>query len=52
VESSEEHVSILRLKQLLFGATVYELQKLRCNLCGTIFTARTPRHQHAAPRAS
>ena len=24
------------------GATVYELQKLRCNLCGEIFTARTP----------
>ena len=24
------------------GATVYEVQKLRCNLCGAIFTARTP----------
>lgn len=24
------------------GATVYELQKLRCNLCGTIFTAPAP----------
>jgi transposase len=23
-------------------ATVYELQKLRCNLCGTIFTAKPP----------
>jgi len=24
------------------GATVYELQKLRCNLCGEIFTAQAP----------
>ncbi len=24
------------------SATVYELQKLRCNLCGEIFTAKTP----------
>ena len=24
------------------GATVYELQKLRCNLCGQIFTAKAP----------
>jgi hypothetical protein len=23
-------------------ATIYELQKLRCNLCGTVFTARVP----------
>ncbi len=23
-------------------ATVYELEKLRCNLCGTVFTARAP----------
>ena len=28
--------------QAPLGATVYELQKLRCNLCGEIFTARTP----------
>jgi len=28
--------------QAPLGATVYELQKLRCNLCGKIFTARTP----------
>src|SRR5262249_1267673 len=24
------------------GATVYELDKLRCNLCGEVFTAQTP----------
>jgi len=28
--------------QTPLGATVYELQKLRCNLCGTIFTAKAP----------
>jgi hypothetical protein len=28
--------------QAPLGATVYELQKLRCNLCGTIFTAKAP----------
>jgi transposase len=28
--------------QAPLGATVYELQKLRCNLCGEIFTAPTP----------
>jgi transposase len=28
--------------QAPLGATVYELQKLRCNLCGAIFTAPAP----------
>jgi transposase len=28
--------------QAPLGATVYELQKLRCNLCGTTFTAQRP----------
>jgi len=28
--------------QAPLGATVYELQKLRCNLCGAIFTASPP----------
>jgi len=28
--------------QAPLGATVYELQKLRCNLCGKIFTASAP----------
>lgn len=28
--------------QAPLGATVYELQKLRCNLCGRIFTAKAP----------
>lgn len=27
-----------------FQATVYELQRLRCNLCGQIFTAQAPDH--------
>ena len=25
-------------------AKVYELQKLRCHLCGKVFTAEAPRH--------
>jgi len=28
--------------QAPLGATVYELQKLRCNLCGEVFTAQAP----------
>jgi hypothetical protein len=33
----------VRLKgQAPIGATVYELEKLRCNLCGEVFTARQP----------
>ena len=28
--------------QAPLGATVYEVQKLRCNLCGMIFTAKAP----------
>lgn len=27
-----------------FQATIYELQRLRCNLCGQIFTAQAPDH--------
>jgi transposase len=34
---------LVRLRgQAPLGATVYELQKLRCNLCGDIFTATPP----------
>jgi transposase len=34
---------IIRIRgQAPLGATVYELQKLRCNLCGAIFTASAP----------
>ena len=34
---------IVRIKGLPpLPATVYELEKLRCNLCGTVFTARAP----------
>ncbi len=35
--------TIVRIKGLPpLPATVYELEKLRCNLCGTVFTAKAP----------
>jgi len=43
VYESVEPGHIVRIcGQAPLGATVYELQKLRCNLCGQIFTAQTP----------
>jgi hypothetical protein len=34
---------LVRIKgQAPIAATVYELQKLRCNLCGEVFTAEAP----------
>jgi len=34
---------LVRIKgQAPIAATVYELERLRCNLCGTVFTAATP----------
>jgi transposase len=43
VYESVEPAHLVRIKgQAPLGATVYELQKLRCNLCGEIFTAQTP----------
>jgi transposase len=43
VYESVEPGHLVRIKgQAPLGATVYELQKLRCNLCGDIFTAQTP----------
>jgi transposase len=43
VYQSVEPGHLVRIKgQAPLGATVYELQKLRCNLCGEIFTAQTP----------
>jgi len=43
VYESVEPGHLVRIRgQAPLGATVYELQKLRCNLCGQIFTARTP----------
>jgi transposase len=43
VYETAEPGRLVRIKgQAPLGATVYELQKLRCNLCGEIFTARTP----------
>jgi transposase len=43
VYESVEPGHIVRIRgQAPLGATVYELQKLRCNLCGQIFTAALP----------
>jgi len=43
VYESVEPGRLVRIRgQAPLGATVYELQKLRCNLCGQIFTAQTP----------
>lgn len=43
VYESVEPGQLVRIRgQAPLGATVYELQKLRCNLCGTIFTAQAP----------
>jgi transposase len=43
VYESVEPGHLVRIRgQAPLGATVYEIQKLRCNLCGEIFTARTP----------
>jgi len=43
VYESVEPGRLVRIQgQAPLGATVYELQKLRCHLCGEIFTARTP----------
>jgi transposase len=43
VYESVEPGHLVRIKgQAPLGATVYEVQKLRCNLCGEIFTAQTP----------
>ena len=34
---------IVRVRgQAPLAATVYELKRLRCNLCGEVFTARPP----------
>jgi transposase len=43
VYESVEPRRLVRIRgQAPLGATVYELQKLRCNLCGQIFTAKAP----------
>jgi transposase len=43
VYESVEPGHLVRIRgQAPLGATVYELQKLRCNLCGKIFTAQMP----------
>ena len=43
VYESVEPGHLVRIRgQAPLGATVYQLQKLRCNLCGEIFTAQTP----------
>jgi len=43
VYETAEPGRLVRIRgQAPLGATVYELQKLRCNLCGEVFTAQTP----------
>ena len=43
VYQTTEPGRLVRIRgQAPLGATVYELQKLRCNLCGKIFTAPAP----------
>jgi len=43
VYETTEPTRLVRIRgQAPLGATVYELQKLRCNLCGEIFTAPAP----------
>lgn len=43
VYETAEPGRVVRIRgQAPIGATVYELQKLRCNLCGEIFTASPP----------
>ena len=43
VYESVEPGHLVRIRgQAPLGATVYEIQKLRCHLCGEIFTARSP----------
>ena len=43
VYETAEPGRLVRIRgQAPLGATVYELQKLRCNLCGQVFTAQTP----------
>jgi transposase len=43
VYETAEPGRIVRVRgQAPLGATVYEVQKLRCNLCGEVFTARAP----------
>ena len=43
VYETAEPGRLVRIRgQAPLGATVYELQKLRCNLCGKIFTAPAP----------
>ncbi|MGH8613083.1 MAG: hypothetical protein ACREYF_13970 [Gammaproteobacteria bacterium] len=43
-------------RRIEFGASVYEREKLRCNLCGEVFTAREPEgvgaQKYAASSAS
>jgi transposase len=57
VYETAEPGRLVRIRgQAPLGATVYELQKLRCNLCGEIFTAQEPpgvgSHKYDAESAS
>ena len=41
-ETGRPGVLVRLVGQAPIQAKVYELQKLRCNLCGVVFTARSP----------
>jgi transposase len=41
-ETTRPGVLVRVIGRAPLGATVYELQKLRCNLCGEVFTAKAP----------
>jgi formylmethanofuran dehydrogenase subunit E len=43
VYEQQEPKQLVRISgQAPLSATVYELQRLRCNLCGEVFTAQAP----------
>ena len=41
-DTRQPAVFIRVIAQPIFRATIYELMRLRCNLCGAVFTARAP----------
>ena len=41
-ETNRPGVLVRLVGQVPVGAKVYYLQKLRCNLCGVVFTAKSP----------
>jgi len=41
-EQQDPRVMVRIVGQAPLAATVYELQRMRCNLCGEIYTAEAP----------